>query len=203
MIAKEAYPFLIPPAIIAGLGFVFGIAVIGLLFLVLAVFIAFFFRDPERSIPVEPAAIVSPADGKVVNISNESDGSTRVSIFLSVFNVHINRSPIGGKVASIHHLPGKFKVAFNEQASLENEQSIWLIDDGLRKVKFSQIAGILARRIVSWKRPGETVEKGERVGLIRFGSRVDVFLPKDATIGVSLGDTVKGGSSIVGRFNHV
>jgi len=203
MIAKEAYPFLIPPAIIAGLGFVFGIAVIGLLFLVLAVFIAFFFRDPERSIPVEPAAIVSPADGKVVNISNESDGSTRVSIFLSVFNVHINRSPIGGKVASIHHLPGKFKVAFNEQASLENEQSIWLIDDGPRKVKFSQIAGILARRIVSWKRPGETVEKGERVGLIRFGSRVDVFLPKDATIGVSLGDTVKGGSSIVGRFNHV
>jgi phosphatidylserine decarboxylase len=201
--AKEAYPFLIPPAVVAGLGFAFGITVIGWLFLLLAVFVAFFFRDPERSIPIEPAAIVSPADGKVVNISSESDGSTRVSIFLSVFNVHINRSPIGGKVESIHYLPGKFKVAFNEQASLENEQSIWLIDDGLRKVKFSQIAGILARRIVSWKRPGETVEKGERVGLIRFGSRVDIFLPKDVTIGVSLGDTVQGGSSIVGRFNHV
>jgi phosphatidylserine decarboxylase len=200
--AKEAYPFIIPLALFSVFGFGFGIGIFAWLFLVLALFVAFFFRDPERSIPVEPAAIVSPADGKVVRIFSESDGTTRISIFLSVFDVHINRSPIGGKVESIRYLPGKFKMAFDERASVENEQNVWIIRSERWQIQFSQIAGILARRIVSWKRTGERVEKGERIGLIKFGSRVDVFLPRNVTIDVCLGDKVRGGSSIIGRFNY-
>jgi phosphatidylserine decarboxylase len=201
--AKEAYPFLIPLALIAAFCFGFGLESMGCFFLVLVLFIAFFFRDPQRSVPVEAEAIVSPADGKVVRISTEAGGITQISIFLSIFNVHINRSPVEGTVESIRYLPGKFRVAFDERASVENEQNVWTIQYGLHQVKLSQIAGILARRIVSWKRQGERVEKGERIGLIKFGSRVDIFLPGDASVAVSLGDKVKGGSSIIGRFNHV
>ncbi len=201
--AKEAYPFLIPLALFSVFGFGFGIGVFAWLFLILALSVVFFFRDPERSIPVDPAAIVSPADGKVVKISRESEGTTRISIFLSVFDVHINRSPIGGTVQSIRYVPGKFKMAFDERASVENEQKVWTIRSERWQVQLSQIAGILARRIVSWKHAGEMVNKGERIGLIKFGSRVDLVLPGNATIDVSLGDKVKGGSSIIGRFSHV
>jgi phosphatidylserine decarboxylase len=201
--AKEAYPFLIPLVLLASLFFGFGLASWAGFFLVLGIFVAFFFRDPERSIPAAAEAIVSPADGKVVKISDESSGAAQISIFLSVFNVHINRAPVGGIVESISYRPGKFRVAFDERASVENEQNVWIVQNGLHRLKFSQIAGILARRIVSWKRPGERVEKGERVGLIKFGSRVDIFLPADVTIAVRVGDKVKGGSSIIGRFNHV
>jgi phosphatidylserine decarboxylase len=201
--AKEAYPFLIPLALIAAFCFGFGSKSMGCFFLVLVLFVAFFFRDPQRSVPVEAEAIVSPADGKVVRISSEAGGITQISIFLSIFDVHINRSPVEGTVESIRYLPGKFRVAFDERASVENEQNVWIIQYGLHQVKLSQIAGILARRIVSWKLQGERVEKGERIGLIKFGSRVDIFLPGDASVAVSLGDKVKGGSSIIGRFNHV
>jgi len=201
--AKEAYPFLIPLALVTFLFFGIGLEMWGCLFLVLAIFVAFFFRDPERSVPIEAEAIVSPADGKVVRIASEPGGTTQISIFLSVFDVHINRSPVGGKIESISYKPGKFRVAFDQRASVENEQNVWIVQNGSHLVKFSQIAGILARRIVSWKRPGEGVEKGERVGLIKFGSRVDIFLPADVTIAVRAGDKVKGGASIVGRFNHV
>ena len=200
---KEGYPFLIPLAMSAVLFFWLGPKWGGFLFLALTLFVGFFFRDPDRSIPAEEAVVVSPADGKVVKISGESDGTTRISIFLSVFNVHINRSPIAGKVESIRYVPGKFKVAFDERASLENEQNIWVIDNDSQKVRFSQIAGILARRIVCWKKPGDRVGKGERIGLIKFGSRVDIFLPKNVTLEVALGDKVKGGNSVIGRFHHV
>jgi phosphatidylserine decarboxylase len=201
--AKEAYPFLIPLALITAFCFGFGLESIGCIFLALVFFVAFFFRDPHRSVPVEADAIVSPADGKVVRISTETDGITQISIFLSIFDVHINRAPVEGKIESIRYRPGKFRVAFDERASVENEQSVWIIQYGLHRVKLSQIAGILARRIVTWKRQGERVEKGERIGLIKFGSRVDIFLPGHATVAVSLGDKVKGGSSIIGRFSHV
>jgi phosphatidylserine decarboxylase len=201
--AKEAYPFLIPLALLAFLFFQFGLTIWGCLFLILGIFVVFFFRDPERPVPVEAVAVVSPADGKVVKVSTEVGGTTQISIFLSLFNVHINRSPVGGRIESISYRPGKFRVAFDERASVENEQNVWIVQSGSRQVKFSQVAGILARRIVSWKRSGDPVEKGERVGLIKFGSRVDIFLPADVTPTVRVGDKVKGASSIIGRFNHV
>ncbi|MCI0419770.1 MAG: phosphatidylserine decarboxylase family protein [Acidobacteria bacterium] len=200
--AKEAYPFLFPLLLVAGLFFCLGMRWPGSFFLVLSLFIAYFFRDPERIIPVDEAAIVSPADGKVVGIAVEPDKTTRVSIFLSVFNVHINRAPVGGEVESVRYLPGKFKVAFDEAASAENEQNVLVIRRGLDRIKFSQIAGILARRIVCWKKPGDSVVKGERVGLIKFGSRVDIFLPENVTLSIKLGDKVQGGASVIGRIKH-
>ena len=165
-------------------------------------FIAYFFRDPERLIPADEAAIVSPADGKIVGIAAETDKTTRVSIFLSVFNVHINRSPVAGEVESVRYLPGKFKVAFDATASAENEQNVLVIRSGSDKIKFSQIAGILARRIVCWKKPGDSVAKGERIGLIKFGSRVDIFLPENVALSIKLGDKVQGGASVIGRIKH-
>ena len=119
-----------------------------------------------------------------------------------MFNVHINRSPVAGEVESVRYLPGKFKVAFDATASTENEQNVLVIRSGSDKIKFSQIAGILARRIVCWKKPGDSVAKGERVGLIKFGSRVDIFLPENASLSIKLGDKVQGGASVIGRIKH-
>jgi phosphatidylserine decarboxylase len=200
--AKEAYPFLIPLLILSGLLFYAGMKWPASAFLALALFVAYFFRDPERVIPIDKDAIVSPADGKIVGIAAEPDGTTRVSIFLSVFNVHINRAPIAGEVESVQYLPGKFKVAFDPAASAENEQNVLVIRSGSDRIKFSQIAGILARRIVCWKKPGDLVAKGERVGLIKFGSRVDIFLPEHVALSVKLGDKVQGGASVIGRIRH-
>jgi phosphatidylserine decarboxylase len=200
--AKEGYPFLLPLLLVVVLSFSLGMNWLGSIFLALAVFIAYFFRDPERLIPADEAAIVSPADGKIVGIAAEPDKTTRVSIFLSVFNVHINRSPIAGEVESVRYVPGKFKVAFDATASAENEQNVLVIRSGSDKIKFSQIAGILARRIVCWKKPGDSVAKGERVGLIKFGSRVDIFLPDSVALSINLGDKVQGGASVIGRIKH-
>ncbi|MSO23031.1 MAG: phosphatidylserine decarboxylase family protein [Acidobacteria bacterium] len=200
--AKEGYPFLWPLLLVAGLFFYSGMNWSGSLFLALALFIAYFFRDPERAIPSDEAAIVSPADGKIVGITPEPDKTTRVSIFLSVFNVHINRSPVAGEVESVCYRPGKFKVAFDPTASTENEQNVLVIRSGSANIKFSQIAGILARRIVCWKKPGDSVAKGERIGLIKFGSRVDIFLPGSVALSIKLGDKVQGGASVIGRIKH-
>jgi phosphatidylserine decarboxylase len=200
--AKEAYPFLFPVLLVAVLLFVFGLGWPGVVFLVLALFIGYFFRDPERLIPAEEGTIVSPADGTIVGIAAEPDSTTRVSIFLSVFNVHINRSPIAGEVESVRYLPGKFKVAFDAAASAENEQNVLVIRSGSDKIRFSQIAGILARRIVCWKKPGDPVAKGERIGLIKFGSRVDIFLPENVALSIEQGDKVQGGASVIGRIKH-
>lgn len=200
--AKDAYPLLIPLLLFAGLSFVVSYKLAGLLFLGVACFIAFFFRDPERKIPTNPSAIVSPADGKIVRIFPEPDGTTRISIFLSVFNVHINRAPIEGKVEKVTYRPGKFRAAFRDAASLENEQNTLVIAGTCCRVKLSQIAGVLARRVVCWKREGEVVAKGERIGLIKFGSRVDISLPADVCATVALGEKVEGGSSVIGRSKH-
>jgi len=200
--AKEGYSFLLPLLLVAGLCIYSGMNWLGSIFLGLALFIAYFFRDPERLIPADEANIVSPADGKIVGIASELDNTTRVSIFLSVFNVHINRSPVAGEVESVRYLPGKFKVAFDATASTENEQNVLVIRSGSDKIKFSQIAGILARRIVCWKKPGDSVAKGERIGLIKFGSRVDIFLPENVALSIKLGDKVQGGASVIGRIKH-
>jgi len=202
-IAKEGYPFIVPLGLLTLLLMLFGLkwlaGVAGLLFL----FVVYFFRDPEREIPGEPKVVVSPADGKVVEITTEEDpfmgkSFTRISIFLNVFNVHVNRVPVGGVIAETRYNPGKFMNAFNDKASLDNEQNILPLRDGESEVLVKQIAGLIARRIVCWVKPGDRVEKGQRFGLIRFGSRVDVFLPPESTLKIALGDKLKGGSSIMG-----
>ena len=197
--AKDAFPFLIPLLILTVLLWLYGSKALAIVFLILSLFLAFFFRDPERNIPDDPSLVVAPADGKIVEILRQADGTTRISIFLSIFNVHINRAPVDGIIESIQYTPGKFKPAFDPSASADNERNVLVIDHGSYKIKVSQIAGILARRIVCWKKPGEHVQKGERFGLIKFGSRVDLTLPRDVIPSVKMGDKVKGGSTVMGR----
>jgi phosphatidylserine decarboxylase len=201
MIVRDAYRFLVPLAILALVSFVFRLPAIGLLMAALFVFVAFFFRNPERTIPADPQAIVSPADGKVVRLERVGN-VTRMSIFLSLFDVHVNRSPIAGRIEAIDYRPGKFLVAFNDKASTDNERNIIMVNDGRITVVFTQIAGIVARRIVCWKKAGDVVGKGELVGLIRFGSRVDVLFPSGTEATVSVGDRVKGGSTRIGTIKE-
>jgi phosphatidylserine decarboxylase len=174
----------------------------------LALFCLYFFRDPERAIPDGPVA-VSPADGKVVAIIGDGVGveSTRISIFLNIFDVHVNRAPIAGKIASVEYTKGQFLVASREQASSQNERNTVTIVAGgsgdSTSVRFAQIAGLIARRIVFYKKLGDTVAKGERVGLIKFGSRVDIFLGPEWEIKVRSGERVSGGSSILAQRREV
>jgi len=166
----------------------------------LALFFVQFFRDPERRIPGTPGAIVSPGDGKVTDVSTvELPGGprTRVSIFLNVFNVHVNRSPIAGVVRAVEYRKGKFGNAMGAVSAEENEQNIVTVEGEGLTVVFKQIAGLLARRIVFTRKVGDTVARGERVGLIKFGSRVDVVMPADVAVQVKIGDKVAGGSSVL------
>src|SRR5579864_3494882 len=166
----------------------------------LAAFFLWFFRDPERVIPADPGAVVSPADGKVTDVSTITvDGQRfkRISIFLNVFDVHVNRSPVSGVIRGIHYQKGKFLNAMSPACADCNEQNTITLDGEGHTVIFKQIAGLLARRIVFTKKIGDTVQRGERVGLIKFGSRTDLLLEPSAEIEVKAGDSVKGGSSIV------
>jgi phosphatidylserine decarboxylase len=168
--------------------------------ILLAGFFLWFFRDPERVIPDAAGAVVSPGDGRVTDVSPILvDGGTRlrISIFLSVFDVHVNRSPVAGVIRDIRYQKGKFLNAMNAVSAEQNEQNIVTLDSTGQKVVFKQIAGILARRIVFTKKVGDRVQRGERVGLIKFGSRVDVFLDASATLHVKVGDHVKGGTSVL------
>jgi len=162
-------------------------------------FCAYFFRDPERPIPVGPVAL-SPADGRVVCVVPEGDRRTRISIFLNVFDVHVNRAPISGVITDIEYRKGKFLVASGEIASAENEQNILTIRavDGTIVI-FKQIAGLIARRIVCTKKPGDAVQAGERIGLIKFGSRVDVIFGPEWFVEVSPGTRVSAGTSVLAR----
>jgi phosphatidylserine decarboxylase len=163
-------------------------------------FFLWFFRDPERAIPQEPDALVSPADGKVTDISTVVVGQEkrlRVSIFLSVFDVHVNRSPVGGVVRDVRYQRGKFLDARSPDCADLNEQNIVTVEGDGQTVVFKQIAGLLARRIVFYPKVGDRLVRGQRVGLIKFGSRTDVFFDADARINVKIGDRVKGGASIV------
>lgn len=175
--------------------------ILGVIPLLLAAFFLWFFRDPERSIPGAPGAVVSCADGKVTDVSTIQKGGrtlTRISIFLNVFNVHVNRAPISGVITDLEYKKGKFQNAMGAASAEMNEQSICTLqgEDG-QTVIFKQIAGLLARRIVFSYEIGNRVERGQRVGLIKFGSRCDVVLPADAQVAVKIGDVVKGGSSIL------
>lgn len=197
---RDAYRFAIPLLILAILFFFLHLPYLALLALVLTAFICYFFRNPNRRIPEGSNLIVSPADGKVVKISQSDSGEQTISIFLSIFNVHVNRSPISGKLEGLEYKRGKFKVAFDEEASRINEQNILTISGREGRVVVRQIAGLIARRVICWKKPGQHLQQGELIGLIRFGSRVDVVLPARAKILVAAGDRVHGGSSILGEY---
>ncbi len=170
---------------------------IGLPFYVLAAFCLYFFRDPQRT-PPPGELIVSPADGKIVSI-RESAGETRVSIFLNIFNVHVNRTPIPGVIRDVAYRPGKFLVASHEAASTENEQNTLIVEGLGSRVVCRQIAGLIARRIVCYKRTGDTLAAGERIGYIKFGSRVDVLFGPDWKLEAKMGDKVSGGRTILAR----
>lgn len=168
--------------------------------LALAGFVLFFFRDPERAVVSSPGAIVSPADGRVLGVeavSLEGRPHTCISIFLSVLDVHVNRAPIAGTIAEVRFRPGKFHVASRDAASRENEQNEVTMEGEGTRVVFKQIAGILARRIEFWKKPGDQLARGQRLGMIRFGSRVEVYLEPSYQIQVKAGEHVRGGASVL------
>ena len=167
----------------------------------LAIFFLWFFRDPNREIPAGQGLIVSPGDGKVEEaewIETTAGSRFRVSIFLSVVDVHVNRVPISGKVTLMEYREGQFLNAMNAESAVLNEQTLIVIDDGTHSVSFKQIAGLLARRIVCDLKAGDVVERGQRMGMIKFGSRVDVLMPADVELRVKTGDRVQGGSSVLG-----
>ncbi|HEX8560510.1 MAG TPA: phosphatidylserine decarboxylase family protein [Pyrinomonadaceae bacterium] len=208
---KEGYPWVLVPlaaGLLAGLPYVLrgGLPWLGLAaaLLLLAAFMAYFFRDPQRAAPAESGLVVSPADGRVTRVEKlspgEADSPTVVSIFLSPFDVHVNRAPIAGKVIDVTYTKGRFVAATSDNASLVNEQNALTIRGEHLTVVCKQIAGVLARRIVCWKRPGDGLELGERFGLIKFGSRTDLVLPHDVEVLVSVGERVSGGASVIGRY---
>jgi len=199
----DAYRFLIPILLVALALAYFHLPTFALVCLVLAAFVCFFFRNPRREIPAGEGLVVSPADGRVVKISPlaEGDGGHIVSIFLNIFDVHVNRSPIQGELERLEYKRGKFKAAFYEEASSVNEQNVLTIRGQAIRVIVRQIAGLIARRVVCWKSAGYAMERGELIGLIRFGSRVDVLLPKEVMLLVKVGEKVKGGSSILGKYS--
>lgn len=204
-IAREGWPFV---GTLLGIGLVlalFRLPWVAAPVLLLGLFTAYFFRDPERTAPGDPRLVLSPADGKVILVvpapadHSLGPGTTQISIFLSVFDVHINRAPIGGRVTRVKYHPGEFLPAWDDKASLRNEQNAVTVEDGGTAVEFKQIAGLIARRIVFKKREGDAVAAGERVGMIKFGSRVDVFVPASVKVRVRKGDRVQGGASILGE----
>ncbi|PYQ12709.1 MAG: phosphatidylserine decarboxylase family protein [Acidobacteria bacterium] len=204
-IAREGWPLVLVPLGLATALFLLRWPWMGGVFLLLGLFIAFFFRDPERPVPADPRLVLSPADGKVIVAGPAPAGNplgedaTQVSIFMSVFDVHVNRAPMGGRISRVDYNPGAFLPAFQDKASLANEQNSVTIEDGGHRVLFKQIAGLIARRIVFKKKPGDQVAAGERVGMIKFGSRVDVFLPRDVRLRVQKGDRAVAGVTVVGE----
>jgi len=200
---KEGYYFGVPLLVLGGVFFLLHWNAAAVVLVLLALFVFSFFRDPERVIPAETGAVVSPGDGRVVVVTEEEYAGRpgkRISIFLAVWNVHVNRAPAEGTITKMEYRPGKFLAAMRERASVENEQNVFTLSTDAGEMVFKQIAGVIARRVVSWKKQGDRVLRGERIGLVRFGSRVDVWLPKDAEILVKLGQNVKGGSSVLARW---
>lgn len=199
---RDGFPFVVVPFVLSLPPAFFGYWPISLGLLAVAGFMAFFFRDPRRAVPTEPGIVVAPADGRVtvVKRADGQNAESLVSIFLSPLDVHINRAPIGGEITGIAYKSGKFLMATNRKASLLNEQNTLTIRGPELTVRCTQIAGILARRIVCWKREGESVECGERFGMIKFGSRTDVVMPSSVEIVIEEGMHVRGGVTIIGRM---
>lgn len=203
-IVSEGIVYILVPAAFVVLFLWLGLWPVAIAFALLTAFMAFFFRDPKREPPAESDVVVSPADGRVTRVSaideaNENS-SILVSIFLSPLDVHINRAPIAGEITSVSYMRGKFLIATDERASLANEQNVLTIKGDAITVVCKQIAGILARRIVCWKKAGERVALGERFGLIKFSSRTDLVLPANVEVLVTVGTRVRGGTTIIGRI---
>ena len=212
--AREGLPFIGIATVIAALSFVVALWqrswpgwLLAVLLTIVALWVAYFFRDPERIGDRGEKLVIAPADGKVVQIAEVDEPNfmkgraLRVSIFMNVFNVHVNRYPIDGMVEYVHYNPGKFLNAAADKASLENEQSTVGIESGPHKVLVRQIAGLIARRIVTYSKVGDKAEQGERFGIIRFGSRVDVFMPVGTTVNVKLGQLTSAGVTVVGELS--
>jgi len=206
-IAKEGWPLILSAAVLPLLAFLFGWTLVGVALVVVAIGIAAFFRDPERIIPTAEGLVVSPADGRVVSIAPVqgdalfADAVTRISIFLSPLDVHINRAPVAGRINDVRYQAGKFLPAYNEDAARYNEQNaLRIVDERERNWGVVQIAGILARRIVCRSKVGDSLARGERFGLIMFGSRTDIYLPQGCRIEATEGQRVRGGETIIGRF---
>ena len=213
--AREGLPFMAIAALAAAIAFglalsrrSFTLWLVALLLLVVALWVAYFFRDPERAGERGDALVVAPADGKVVMMT-EVDEPTfihgramRISIFMNVFSVHVNRYPVSGTVKYVNYAPGKFLNAVSEESSLSNEMRSVGIESGENRVLVRQIAGLIARRIVTYSREGDRAVQGERFGIIRFGSRVDVFLPADSRVRVQLGQQTTAGSTILAELTH-
>jgi phosphatidylserine decarboxylase len=208
IIAHEGYPFIVFSLVITIFIAFLGIGWLAILFVFITFFIVWFFRNPERSFQEEEKVLISPADGKIIKIENVEVNGTisgrfkKISIFMNVFNVHVNRAVYSGKIETINYLEGKFFSANLDKASLDNERNEIMIrsEDG-HSIWMVQIAGLIARRIVCWVNVGTTIKKGERFGLIRFGSRVDVYLPEDSQISVKLRDNVKAGQTVLGYLS--
>ena len=204
LMTREGYPWVLTPLAATLAAGLLGAWWLAAPLLLLTAFMAYFFRDPEREVPRGAGVVVAPADGRVTRVEKLSPEDPRspsvVSIFLSPFDVHINRSPIAGVVSDVTYTRGRFKSATREEASLVNEQNALTIEGERLTVVCKQIAGVLARRIVCWKRPGDRLELGERFGLIKFGSRTDLVLPAEVEVLVRPGARVRGGLTVVGRF---
>jgi phosphatidylserine decarboxylase len=200
---RDGYKFAAGPLILGILALLFHWSWVGCVLLFLGLFVLFFFRDPKRTPPQDPDAIVSPADGTVMEIVEEQlsgKPGRRISVFLSIFDVHVNRSPVAGRITAIEYRTGKFYAAMRGKASAENEQNSFHVQSERGEVVFKQIAGWIARRIVVWKAVGDSVLRGERVGMIRFGSRMDIWLPEGVEVVTRPGQHVAGGTSILARW---
>lgn len=204
-IAVEGLPFAIPLLIVSAVLWYFGFLCTATFSTLLTVFVLWFFRNPERVTPHDPSAVISPADGKIIvaeEVNEEKylkEKALKISIFMNVFNVHVNRAPYSGKVLDVIYNEGKFISANLDKASMDNEQNAVILDIGSgKRIMFVQIAGLIARRIVCYLKTADSVEKGKRMGLIRFGSRVDVYLPSGSAMNVKIGDKVVAGETIIG-----
>jgi phosphatidylserine decarboxylase len=196
---RDGIPFvLVPVGVAVGLALL-GFWIAAAFFLLLAGFMAYFFRDPERKVPNDENIIVSAADGRVTRI-DESEAGKLVSVFLSPIDVHINRSPIAGKITRVEYIKGKKSPAMSGDASMVNERNSLTIEGERVTVVCTQIAGILARRIVCWNKKGDELQRGQRFGLIKFSSRTDVLMPTSVDLLVKVGDRVVGGETIIGRL---
>ena len=204
-VAREGYPFILFAAFFALIAALLDYDTVSFISVVVTAFTLYFFRDPERWITDAPEALVSPADGKVIVLEKVFDDKLvkeqvyKVSIFMDVFNVHVNRTPFAGTVREIIYTPGRFYSANTDRGALENETCAIILETAAgRRLAFVQMAGLVARRIVCWAEKGDVLARGERFGLIRFGSRVDLYLPLDIQLEVKLGDKVKAGETILG-----
>lgn len=202
MIRKEGFPYIGGAVSAALVFFILKLEPVGAVFLILSFFFIYFFRDPERTPPSDPNLVVSPADGLVIKVKKEGqsicpENTTEISIFMSPFDVHVNRIPFDGEIKEVVYTPGKFHSAFKEEALRENENIKIVLSTSYGDIILRQVAGVIARRAVCWVKSGERLKRGERFGIIKFSSRVDICLPSSFRVTVKEGDKVKAGESVI------